>query len=60
MKVFVVVLELDKNTVDAVPELNSIALVFARPISKLGPPEEVNTVPLELCVVSTNLKVLNA
>ena len=50
---------MDKNTVDAVPELYSIALVFARPISKLVPPAEVNTVPLELCSVSTNLILYN-
>ena len=40
------------------PELNSIALDLARPISKLVPPAEVNTVPLELCSSSTNLNVL--
>ena len=40
------------------PELNSIALDLARPMSKLVPPAEVNTVPLELCSVSTNLNVL--
>jgi hypothetical protein len=47
------------KTPEAVPELYSIPLDFARPISKTLPSLFVCTVPLAECSASTNLTFLN-
>ena len=49
----------DMKTPEAVPELYSIPLDFARPISKTLPSLFVCAVPLAECSASTNLTFLN-
>ena len=50
----VVNVDVDMKTPEAVPELYSIPLVFARPISKTVPSLFVNAVPLVVCSVSSS------
>ena len=60
MYVFVDNDSVDMNTPEAEPELCSIPLVLARPISWIVPSLFVNSVPLVVCKLSTNLTFLYA